>query len=246
MIRQKFLKELNEIINAHDRFDSYNFEIKPAKENRTSSITVTITYLQNNNFKFELALPNSQTTAKDEYSATYKFKGVMTPGPFALKETFSFSNVEPLSGYITSWLDCIWEELLSNPVISEMDRQREELNKMFVNFEETSEEFFTQEEAGELTSRLDELEKKFQSELSKEIKDKDELKKEIQELHKDIETLKVTISSFNKKGWIKEFYGKSFKWLQNPNNKKALKNGYSFVREVLPEDYKAMLPEVNQ
>lgn len=244
MIRKKFYKEIVEILNSHSRFEAHNFDIKTNKQNR--NLSLVITYLHNSSFKFKMDLPSGKTTSKDEFSPSYKFSGTMSPGPFALEESFSFSGTNYLDEYINTWLNEIWEELKSNPVVAHIDSQRKEIDEIFERLDGSSEDFFTQDEAEELRARLDDLEKKFNEEFKKEIKDKEELKKEVSSLNKDIETLKVTLSSFNKKSWMKELVGKVFKWVKNPNNRKALKQGYSVVREILPEEYKGMLPEAKE
>lgn len=66
---------------------------------------------------------------------------------------------------------------------------------------------------------------------------------EINKLHIDIDTLKETLNSFNKKGWFKSFTSKIFKWTSNSENRKMLKDGYSIVKEFLPENIKNSLPQ---
>lgn len=244
MIRQKFHKQVIDILDSHSRFESHDFGIRPTKENRVNGkITLVITYLHNSSYHFRLELPTIETQQKDEYRASYKFKGTMSPGRISLKESFTFNNLEPLNEHIRTWLDSIWEEITSSPVISEIDNQRKELDELYKHLDSVSDDFFSKDEAKELEKRLDKLEKQFKKELDKEIKDKNELKNEISTLQKDIETLKMTLESFGKKGWMKTFFGKVFKWVKNPNNQNALKQGYTIVREVLPEEYKGMLPE---
>ena len=67
---------------------------------------------------------------------------------------------------------------------------------------------------------------------------------EVAKLHNDIDTLKQTVQSLKKKGWLKSFTSKVYKWTKDSDNRKMLMDGYSVIREFLPEDIKSTLPDV--
>ena len=67
------------------------------------------------------------------------------------------------------------------------------------------------------------------------------LEDDIARLHTDIDTLKQTIQTFKKKGWLKSFTTKVFKWTRDSENRKMLKDGYAVIREFLPEEIKNVL-----
>jgi hypothetical protein len=76
------------------------------------------------------------------------------------------------------------------------------------------------------------------------LTDKQELESQLKDLAKDIETLKMTVEGLRKPGWLKSFATKVFKWTKNSENRKLLKDGYDIARQLLPEEYKQVLPDI--
>lgn len=243
MIRGKYYKDIISTIEKHKRFESADFDIKSVKGNRGTT-TLTITYSVEPNYKIEFHIPGSKTTDKDSWSSYYNFSGVVCPGPLAYSESFSFKGIEGLYERITEWLNCIWEELVSNPVVKRIEEQQAEINKIVENFENLGDEYFTIDEAEDLKQRLNKLEEDLKEQIEKNTKNKKEAESQIQDLQNDIDTLKQTVESFKKKSWLKGFTGKMFKWTRNSKNRKMLKDGYNVIREFLPEDIKSSLPEL--
>ncbi len=244
MIRGKYKKDIITTIDDHKRFESSDFEIKSTKDSKEEATTLIIRYLVKREYYILFKVPSSKTTDKDRYREYYKFTGTVCPGPLAYSESLTFSNIEGLYRRITEWLDCIWEELLSNPIIKRIEDQQNEINKIVENFDELGDEYFSIDEAEDLRNRLNKLEKDLKEQIQENAKDKKEAQSQISELQNDIDTLKKTVESFKKKSWLKGFTGKVFKWTRNSKNRKMIKDGYNVVREFLPEDIKSSLPEL--
>jgi hypothetical protein len=243
IIRQKFYKQIISTIDQHERFENSDFDIK-TDENKI--IKLTITYLAESKYQIIFNLPKSQTTQTGALglpNSDYSFDGTVCPGPMALTETFQFRGEDGIFRRIKTWLDCIWEELSSNPVVKQLEEQQEQIDQIFEKFDNLPDEFFTKEEAADLKKRLDELEETLKENMQKQNADNAKFEEQIDELHIDIDTLKVTIHSLKKKGWIKSFFSKSLKWGMNSENRKLIKDGYSLVKALLPEDIKGQLPE---
>lgn len=244
MIRGKHQKDIITTINNHKRFDSSDFEIKSIKDSRGGSTTLTIKYLVEQKYNIVFKMPNSKTKDEDGYGDCYKFVGTVCPGPLAYNESFTFTGIEGLYSRIKEWLDCIWEELLSNPIIKKIEEQQIEINKIVENFDRLEDDYFSIEEAEDLRIRLNKLEEDLKGQIEENSKDKKEAESKIIELQNDIDTLKQTVESFKKKSWLKGFTGKVFKWTRNSKNREILKDGYNVVREFLPEDIKSNLPKL--
>jgi polyhydroxyalkanoate synthesis regulator phasin len=242
MIRDKFFKNITTTIDNHTRFDSSDFKIEPIKDSKNTFITLVIKYNIEPKYKIIFKIPSSTTTDKDSYGSYYAFSGQVSPGPLAYEESFSFKGEDGVYEKITTWLNCIWEELSSNPIVKQVENQQKQIDDIFEKFENIKDEFFSDEEAKDLRRRLDELEENLKSQISKTNEDKKSLEREVQKLHTDIDTLKQTIQSFKKKSWLKSFTTKVFKWTKDSDNRKMLKDGYSVIREFLPEEIKNTLP----
>src|SRR5438477_189409 len=128
-------------------------------------------------------------------------------------------------------------------MVKRIEDQQNQIDEIFEKFDSIQDEYFTEDEASELKNRLDKLEENLQAEIRTKNEDKKIFEQEISKLHTDIDTLKQTISSFKKKGWLRSFTGKIFKWSKNSENRKLLADGYKVIREFLPEHIKTSLPE---
>lgn len=243
MIRDKFYRDITTTIDKHQRFDSSDFKVEPIRDQRNSYTTLTIKYGIEPKYKILFKIPSSTTTDKDSYSAYYAFSGSVCPGPLAYEETFSFKGEEGVFERITVWLNCIWEELSSNPIVKQVESQQHQIDEIFEKFDNIKDEYFSVEEASDIKRRLDELEETLKSQITKNGEDKKIYEQEVSKLHTDIDTLKQTVQSFKKKGWLKSFTSKVFKWTKDSDNRKLLKDGYTIIREFLPEEIKHALPD---
>jgi len=239
MIRGKFYKDIIIKIDSHERFESYDFKI--SSESNAYNTMLEIEYKIQSEFLLTFKIPSS-VTSKEGSSDYYLFSGTVCPGPISYQESFNFKGLQGIFNTIERWLDCIWEELTSNPIVKYIESQQEQINDIFEKFDSIDDEYFTKVEAEDLKNRLDELEKTLKDEAIKLNKDKELLQNELIKLHTDIETLKLTITSLNKNGWLKSFTGKIFKWTSKTENRALLKDGFSLVKAFLPENIRNDFP----
>ena len=245
MIRDKIYRDITQTLDKHARFDSTEFKVSTVRDQRGNSTTLTIEYSIEPKYRIVFKIPSSTVTEKNEYGSLitdYSFSGTVCPGPLALDETFSFRGEDGIFERITTWLNNIWEELSANPIVKKMESQQTQIDELFERFDSMPDDYFSVEEAAELKERLNNLEETLKATIQERVEDKKVFEQEVAKLHTDIDTLKQTITSFKKKGWLKSFTNKVFKWTSNSDNRKLLKDGYSIIREFLPEDVKHSLP----
>ena len=242
MIREKVFKDIAATIDEHMRFDSTDFKIESVKEQRSKNeyTTLTIRYSIESKYMIVFKVPNSETQDDNGYRTYYSFSGSVCPGPLAYEETFSFKGERGIFERITIWLNCIWEELSSNPVVKKVESQQQQIDEIFEKFEKLgniSDNYFTVEEANALQERLDSLEAIIKEQITQNQNDKELFEQEVIRLHTDIDTLKETILCLKKKGWLKSFTSKVFKWTKDSENRLLLKDGYAMIKEFLPEQF---------
>ncbi|WDF75785.1 hypothetical protein PQ469_18015 [Mucilaginibacter sp. KACC 22773] len=245
MIRGQLYKDISETLDEHTRFDSTDFRILAEKKDERNNFhtILSINYIIDSKYSIYFKIPSSKTSDSDGYSSYYLISGKVCPGPLSYEETFSFKGESFIYTTIKNWLDAIWQEVSSSPVVRQVEDHQEQINNIFEKFETLKEEYFTNQEAEELKKRLDALEETLKSQIESHNELKKNIEQEVSKLHFDIDTLKQTITSFSKKGWLKSFTGKIFKWTANSDNRKMVKGGYSLLREFLPDDIKKTLPE---
>jgi hypothetical protein len=243
MIRDKFYKEIVLTIDKHPRFDSSDFKIKISDSYKTP---VYITCTADPRFKMEFDIPTSASQDGSNGKPYYSFSGKVCPGPVSYEETFSVNGQSLIYDKITTWLNCIWEEFTSSPIVRQMEDQQNQIDEIFEKFTDIKDEFFSKEEAEDLKSKLTDLEKKLEAEIEARHLEKKETEAEKAQLKTDIDTLKQTVNTLKKKGWLKSFTTKVFKWTKDSENRKMLKDGYKVIREMLPESVKSALPELGE
>ncbi len=244
MIRDKIFQEITETIQDHQRFEPADFDIEGKGEARSLSATLTIKYKFETKYKVEIKFPEKLSTFKTDFGKEedYEFTGTICPGPIAYKERVILTGKDKLFRLIRTWLENVWEELSANPILREVNEQKIELEKLFENIKSFDDKYVNKSEAEELKSRLDDLEEKFKAKFEAEIKNASLQKEKVAELEKDIETLKKLVHSLSKGNWFKSLLSKSYKWIRNEDNRELLKDGYTTVREFLPDDIKNALP----
>lgn len=242
MIRQKTKIDIYNALNRHKNFIPSDFDITYKDE------TVRIVYEYENNYVFSVTFP-SETSKKTVESSEpsfisirrntreveyYQLKGYMRPGELVLTENIAFESDE-LRSKINQWLNCIWQELNSNPISKNLSLQSENFEKLKSKLENISEDYFTKEEGEEIKLKLKTLEEELRKKIEEVYNEKSEQSKQIKDLREQIDILSKTIFSLNKKNWFKSSITKIYKWISEDNNRKLLKDGASVVKHFLPE-----------
>ena len=247
MIRTKLINEIKDILNDHVKFSLTDFSIE--LKNRT----IIIFYEYDNAFYYQAEIPNSPSvktlTKKNSFLPNrnvetdyevevYNINAVLCPGEMSLKETQHFEGKKELLKRIRSWQDNLWEELISIPVQKEMEKQEIIINELKQKVKDLPDTFFTEEEGEDIKKKLQDLEDSLTERIEKEIKDKNELEKSINELHLEIESLKETVYSLNKQNWFKSAIAKTYNWLSKDKNRKLLIEGTKLLKPMLPDGIK--------
>jgi hypothetical protein len=250
MIRNKTLQVIRQLVEKHKRFTVTDFKFEAKGDN------LNIRYEYEDRFYFDIAIPSETTTVNQETKETqfiktvvkdssyqdYHFKGTCSPGKMSTTEYLDFYGEGKLYNSISSWLDCLWDELLAIPISRQIQEQEKFINDIQERLKDLPDTYFDIAETEELKTKIDALEKKFQEKLESEIEDKNELKRKVEELHNEFETLKATLGSVKKKGWFKSFVTKTFTWLTKEENRKFLNEAKDLIQPLLPDSVKHLLP----
>ncbi len=250
MIRNKTLQEIRLLVEKHKRFTVTDFKFE------TKGDKLDIKYEYEDKFYFTISIPNETTTINQETKEThlirtvtkdssyqdYHFKGHCSPGKLSMTEYLDFYTEGQLYKSISNWLDNLWDELLAIPISRQIEEQEKFINEIQERLKDLPDSYFDLAEMQDLISKIDSLEKKFQEKLENEVHDKNELKRKIEELHNEFETLKATLGSVKKKGWFKSFATKTITWLTKEENRKFLKDAKDYIQPLLPESVKHLMP----
>lgn len=233
MIRDKILIDLTATLDKHSKFDNSLFTLDTKWT--INGVILKIVYKLEVKYYFEVTIPNSIDPEAKSLMGKYHFNGIVCPGPVSLKEQIVFHNLSDLYNSVFRWLDCIWEELSANPIVKELEKQKDDINKIFEKIGKIPDEPFTKEEVEKLKERLDGLQKQYEDSFEQIYTEKNILKEKLEELKRDVDALKTTASVLKKAGWIKTYLGKVYKWGKDEQNRKLLKDIVETTKLLLPQ-----------
>lgn len=250
MVRTSIKNLILESLSSNKIFTNSDFNIS-FKGN-----DVMIKFEHNENYEMNLAFPNSKTiktknvkrdgiirmtgTAEEtlEYEI-YEIKVSCSPGKFSSKENIIINGDEyEIRNIITDWVDNILEELKAEPLNKIVFAQEEEIEKIKKRFDSFSEDFFSKEEIDDLTNKLEILENTIKETLEKHTIEAAILNERLNELEKEINSMKQSAEFLNKKSWFKSSFIKIYKWVSEEKNRKLIKDGAKLAELLMPDQYK--------
>ncbi|MGH1337447.1 MAG: hypothetical protein ACRBFS_15090 [Aureispira sp.] len=241
MVRESFLKKINERIDNDYNFTSVDFNVEQrSTQVRGVKTTIKIDYNYHKDFYLSINIPENRSSRKknnysEEEELYYKIRCEYCPGKIELNETVIVDGTRGVLDHIDQWLDMVWEELLAIPVNRQLNELKSSVNELFSKVKEISDDNFTVEERKTYEERLSKLEEKFTANLEAQKLDKEELNEKLNDLHKEINSLKTKLSLFNKKNWFKSFGAKVLSWGAKPENQKMISNGAKIVQGFIGE-----------
>jgi len=222
MLRNSILVNIKQALNGHDRFEEYDFQITDNSNSESSQ--VQINYLGKPEYFIAFWIAQVSTAP---------INGKMSPGYITMIEEFIIGGVEAMHEKIYDWQCEIWAEFEIDPIIRKQNEQQKILDEILEKFDTFSTEYFSKEEGEELKDRLDEVERKYRDMIANLISDTKEREDRIQNLEKDIETLKATVNVVNAGYWKRSMLGKMVKWVVNKENQDGVKGLIDLGSQVI-------------
>jgi hypothetical protein len=208
MIRNKLYYQISSVLEKNPFFLKADFQIE-AQSPASQRTVVFIIYKHEPKYEFEVNIPDSA-----DNDGEYTFNGKMSPGNIASKEIFSIKGETNLLCAITAWVNCVWEELSTQPFLKTAKRIEDQIEEVYTKYSSPQNEYFTREETDTLRVHLEKLEYDFREELQVELKDKKfEERKRIDRLTREMENLRMTLSSLKKSSWMNVFFSTTYNLL---------------------------------
>lgn len=244
MVKSNTLIKIHSKLDSHDKFISNDFTI----ENKNSNLKVIYNY--DRRFYFSVNFPTSKSVLEDGKTernmfgasritsltrSDYEFKGSMLPGEVALHENFNVEGLNIMLSKISEWLNNLWDELTASPALRVVIEQSDEIEEIKKSFDKIEEEKFSKSEAEALIEKLNYLEVQFQEQMEQSSSNKKHYTDALNELHSEIENLKILVFTLKKKSWFKAFGTRIFKWYSKEENRRMLKDGMELIKPLLPE-----------
>ncbi len=201
MIRPELLSDVADALGAHPYLAREDFVLEEYA-NREQEACLRIRYRYNSEIYFSFHIPTKETKrSQDDGSMAYRFGFTVRPGVHAVEEAGRAEERRGLLREISDWLGRLYKDVISAPAVRTFQHHESVLNDLRERLDEIPDEPFSRTEAQEFADSLDALRAEMANRLTQESADKAELKKRLDELSRDIEFLKATMSSTNKKPW---------------------------------------------
>src|SRR5215217_3943501 len=226
MLRKHYLTEVNGLIAQQKRFKPSDFGVVVGDDR--GRYKLQITYLYDPNYQFTALIK----LAADGVQGNADVEIVASPGNIFNKERFE-TTVRSLSDQIQNWLSRLASELSSVPVQRQVEEQRQQIQDILNELADFPKEYFSQEEAEAVGSKLDDLEARLIKNLEENETNRQLLESKIKTIEADMAMLKDNIQVLNKAGWAKSLVIRAYEWSKDPLNRKLLKSGAAVAAEFL-------------
>lgn len=239
MVREKFIRLINDTIDKNPKFSFADFSVEQKKTTiRGVQTIVKVQYNYEDNYYLNINIPENRSKyKKDDYSEEtvldYAIECEYSPGDIELNEKLTVRGTNGVLNHLSYWLNIVWDELMAIPVNREFNELKSSVDALFGEMKKVSDENFTVEERKDYEDKLSELEKRFTENLKSQELEKKEFDKKLNTLHSEIDGLKQTLKVFNKKNWFKSFGAKILSWGAKPENQKMVSNGAKIIKGFL-------------
>ena len=223
MIRAHLVQQLRKALSDSGTFDPDDFVIE-TKQDRSGDTSLKIT-----------------PRFAGDYSLVARIVGrrganitiTTQPGSIVQEDSLEVSSWDNLVAETRQWRNRIETELKAEPIAREIDVQRKALEKLLSSVGKVEDTYFSQQEATALRGKLDTLEQTLAEQITKAAENEAQLEAKLAALHSDIETLKQSLDSLRKPGWVQRVGVKVGKWMGDPDVREAIKGGTEIVKGFL-------------
>jgi flagellar biosynthesis chaperone FliJ len=230
MLRQAYIFVIQSDLTESGRFKATDFQFTNSGE-KDGLVRLSIQYRFEPKYEFSATIQvrvNGRSSRKI-------IEVSQCPGKLTENEQAQYKTENALRKGIREWSERIYEELIAAPINREIAQQQKQLEELMQQFDGLGDEYFTKQEAEHILHRLEDLEKKLQENLEKNIEDKELMAGKIEEIKMDMEVLRNSIGSLKKKGWTGSLVARVLDWGKDPTNRKILTSGAKIAKDLLLE-----------
>ena len=227
MVRQAFLKDLNDAINKSQHFEEHDFQIswKPAD----IGYDLLLAYRYDDNYYLSAHVDGAIENEQRDVAIF----GIAQPGDIGVTENFRVYGRTRFVAYIRQWLMRLRAELEALPINRLVEEQRQRIEDLIGQLDDLPNEYFSRTEAQELKDRLDRLEEQMVSSVIANAAKDEDVSKRVTALENDFAALKENVEILKKPGWARAFATRVTKWMYDAENRKLVSDGVEITRKLL-------------
>lgn len=227
MVRQAFLKELNDALNKSERFEDHDFKVDSKAANIGYDFKIVYRYDE------AYGITAHVGEEVDEGQREIAIYGNASPGDIGTSESFRIYGRSKFFAYVKQWLGRLRAELMAVPVNRAVEEQRKQIEELIGRFARLPNEYFGRDEAEVLKERLDALEKQMVDAIIGNAAKDEDVSARVASLEQDFSVLKENVETLRKPGWARAFATRVTKWMRDPENRKMLADGVDISRRLL-------------
>jgi hypothetical protein len=227
MVRQAFLKELNDALSKSEHFEEHDFKVDWKAANVGYDLTIV--------YRYDEAYGINAHVGEDieEGKREIGIWGTASPGDIGTSESFTIYGRTKFFAYVKQWLGRLRTELQAVPVNRIVEEQRKQIEELIGTFAKLPNEYFSRDEAEVLKARLDALEQQMVEVIISNAAEDEDVSSRVSNLEQDFTVLKEHVQTLKKPGWTRAFATRVAKWMRDSDNRKLLADGVEITRRLL-------------
>lgn len=206
MVRPDLLKAIIDDLDYQGHLSQDDFLVHDYEKGGKSLINIDYRYDKTLSFRFRI--PTERTGDSD----VYRFFVTVRPGCEAGEESFNASGRTELRRELRSWLDRVYEDVVSAPVVRQFQEHAHAIHELTARLEALPDEPISRTDVEVFSEGLEKLKAEILTQLEKESADKNILEARVEELSRDIDFLKQTLESMTIRKWGELLFSRSTKW----------------------------------
>ena len=214
MIRPDLMRVVLQALKFHRTLSQDDFIVREFDDRGSPCLSIVYRYDATLFFRFKI--PTSRTTTHEGSSLEYRFQGDLQPGCEAVEETFSAAGRNELVDGLKEWMDRLYQDVASVPVVRQFQEQFKEheraIHQLAARLDVLPDEPISRADVEIFSEGLEKLRAEILTRLEKECDDKKSLADRVDALSNDIAFLKQTLESMTTRNWGKLLVSRTNKW----------------------------------
>lgn len=157
-----------------------------------------------------------------------------SPGNHFTSESSGANEPHEIRNNISDWLSRLWEDITVGPAGKYINAANAQLEQLISQLEESEDTPFTGQEKNEAFEQIENLKELLITHIETSALEAEEQEEKIKELQNDIDFLRSTLQTMDKKGWLITLATRTSKWAASEHGTKLLTSIVDFSRKCLP------------
>ena len=210
MIRPDLLKAVFNALKYQRNLSQDDFIVHEFEKGGRSHLGIDYRYDKTLFFRFRI--PTERTRTRDDSSDAYRFSVTVRPGCEAVEESFSATGRDELVNELKDWFGRLYEDVVSVPVVRQFQEHERVIHQLTARLDVLPDEPISRTDVEVFREGLEKLKAEILTQLEKESADKHILEARVDDLSRDIDFLKQTLESMNKRKWGELLFSRFNKW----------------------------------